>query len=98
MHSIIKGRAASSGAVLLGFSSSCQFKNHEENNNKGFSLQKQLDKFYVLVQGKGQGRAVKMQSQDAFYVALMVMKVLKNQFHGIDSIDILASLSILKSQ
>ena len=65
-------------AVLLGLLSRCEFKNHGEGNNKGFSVEHQGDKVCVRVFAKGQAlRTVPITLPDAYRVAALFIRQLQ---------------------
>lgn len=61
-------------AVLIGASQQCEFKNHGPENNKGFSIENQGDKFFVRVFGPGEVRAVPMPFELAYAVTELVVR------------------------
>lgn len=64
-------------AVLIGASPGCEFKNHGPENNKGFSIENQGDKFFVRVFGPGEVRAVPIPVEYAYAVASLVIRQLQ---------------------
>jgi len=74
-------------AVLLGMLPECEFKNHGPNNDKGFSLQRQLDKnghFMRVFAADAPVRAVPIDAADSYRVTGIFMKQLMAQMPGLD--------------
>ena len=80
-------------AVLLGVIPQVEFKNHGDNNNKGFSVERQNNGFFVRVyQGAGSLRAVPMGPADAFGVACLLLRQLQASQGGLDGVSLTAAL------
>lgn len=80
-------------AVLFGFLSKAEGKNHGEDNSKGFSIEDQGDKLFVRVFTKGHNiKAVPMFPEDAFYVAGLFMRQLKLNMPWMTGAEILGML------
>jgi len=65
-------------AVLIGAMQRCEFKNHGQDNSKGFSMERQDGgKVFIKVFGKDQPiRAIPVMPADVFYVASLFMRQL----------------------
>lgn len=63
-------------AVLIGAMQRCEFKNHGQDNSKGFSMERQDGgKVFIKVFGKDQPiRAIPVMPADVFYVASLFMR------------------------
>ncbi len=62
-------------AVFLGFIPRCEFTNHGEHSDKGFSIERQENGFFARVFAKGEKvRAVPITPNDAFYVCSLVIR------------------------
>ncbi len=68
-------------AVFLGFLPRCEFTNHGEQSDKGFSIERQEHGFFTRVFAKGEKvRAVPVTPHDAFYVcSLVIRQIVKGQ-------------------
>lgn len=74
-------------AVLLGVQQRCEFKNHGQDNSKGFSMERQAGgKVFVKVFAKDEGvKAVPIEPADVFYVTALVMRQLQKACPWLDS-------------
>ena len=65
-------------AVVLGYRSACEFKNHGAGNDKGFSMERQGGgRVFVRVFARDQGvKAVPIETADEFYVAGLFLRQL----------------------
>lgn len=64
-------------AVLIGGVHKVEFRNHGPDNDKGYSVEHQGDKFFVRVWAKDRGvRAVPVPLEDAFYVTELILRQL----------------------
>ena len=80
-------------AVLFGFLPRCEYKNHGEDNSKGFSIEDQGDKLFVKVFAKGHAiKAVPVTPEDAFYVAQIFLGQMKKNAPWLTAGEILMSL------
>ncbi|SFC91154.1 Whirly transcription factor [Thiohalospira halophila DSM 15071] len=71
------GELPAVAAVLLGYSDKVEFASHGPQANKGFSVERQDQGFFVRVfQGGNSIRAVPMSATDAFQVALIRRQLL----------------------
>jgi hypothetical protein len=62
-------------AVLAGYSQYCEFKNHGQASNKGFSMERQGEKVYMKIFEKSKPMiGVPIHPQDLFYVYSLVLK------------------------
>lgn len=74
-------------AVLLGFKQSCEFKNHGQDNSKGFSMERQQGgKIFIKVFAKEEGvKAVPVEATDVFYVTALFMRQLQKSMPWMDN-------------
>lgn len=80
-------------AVLFGWLPRCEYKNHGEDNSKGFSLEDQGDKLFMRVFARGrQVKAVPIPPEDAFYLAQLFLGQLKKNAPGLSGGEILTTL------
>ena len=86
-------------AVLIGSSQSCEFKNHGQDNSKGFSMARQEGgKVFIKVFGKDQGqRAVPVMPADVFYVASLFVRQLRKANPWLDSTSIMSMVRATQS-
>lgn len=89
---LTRGELPVVAAVLLGVIQNCEFKNHGQDNSKGFSIERQPGgKLFVKVFAKGEPlRAVPVMAPDAFYVTSLVMRQLQKANPWLDSTALLA--------
>ncbi len=64
-------------AVFLGILPKCEFKNHGEGKDKGFSIENQGKAFFIRVFAKGKNFPVPVDPIDAFYIASLVLHQLR---------------------
>lgn len=83
-------------AVLLGVMTKCEFKNHGQDNSKGFSIERQEGgKVFIKVMAKDQGvKAVPVGPADVFYIASLVMRQLRKANPWLDGT---ALISLVRS-
>lgn len=83
-------------AVLIGAMRSCEFKNHGQDNSKGFSMERQDGgKVFIKVFGKDQPvRAIPVMPADVFYVASLFMRQL---LKGSPWLDATALMSMIRA-
>ena len=80
-------------AVLFGWLPRCEYKNHGEDNSKGFSLEDQGDKLFMRVFARGrQVKAVPIPPEDAFYLAQLFLGQMKKNAPGLTGGEILTTL------
>ena len=80
-------------AVLFGWLPRCEYKNHGEDNSKGFSLEDQGDKLFMRVFARGrQMKAVPIPPEDAFYLAQLFLDRMKKNAPGLSGGEILTTL------
>jgi hypothetical protein len=80
-------------AVLFGWLPRCEYKNHGEDNSKGFSLEDQGDKLFMRVFARGrQVKAVPIPPEDAFYLAQLFLGQMKKNAPGLSGGEILTTL------
>lgn len=80
-------------AVLFGWLPRCEYKNHGEDNSKGFSLEDQGDKLFMRVFARGrQVKAVPIPPEDAFYLAQLFLGQMKKNAPGLSGGEILMTL------
>lgn len=80
-------------AVFFGWLPRCEYKNHGEDNSKGFSLEDQGDKLFMRVFARGrQVKAVPIPPEDAFYLAQLFLGQLKKNAPGLSGGEILTTL------
>lgn len=86
-------------AVLCGVLPSCEFKNHGEDNTKGFSIERQQGgKFYIKVFAKNSGvRGVPVMAPDAFYVASLIMRQLQKESPWLDGTSLMSLIRATQS-
>lgn len=79
-------------AVLMGVIPSCEFSSHGQENNKGFSMERQGGgKVFVKVFEKGQPlRTVPIMAPDVFYVTSLVFRQLQKANPWLDNTSIMA--------
>lgn len=79
-------------AVLLGVLNSCEFKNHGQDNSKGFSMERQAGgKVFIKVMAKGEGvKAVPVEAPDVFFVAALFVRQLQKWLPWLDTAGVLA--------
>ncbi|WP_150306322.1 hypothetical protein [Pseudomonas saliphila] len=87
-------------AVLLGVRGKCEFKNHGQNNDKGFSLERQDGgKVFVSVFAKGQSaKAVPILAPDVLWVTAIVLQQLQKNCPDIDSMGIITLVRATQSE
>lgn len=79
--------------VLFGMIPSCEYKNHGEDNSKGFSIEDQGDKLFVKVFAKDQKvKAVPVTPEDAFYVAQIFLNQMKKNAPWLEAGEIMSTL------
>lgn len=71
-------------AVLLGQCKQCAFKNHGQENNKGFSLEDQMDKVFCRVFTKGAMHAVPISEGDRFHVTALFLRQIRLHYKWLD--------------
>lgn len=83
-------------AVLLGTLNRCEFKNHGQDNSKGFSMERQDGgKVFIKVMAKGEGvKAVPVEAPDVFFVAALFTRQLQK---GLPWLDTAGVLSLIKA-
>lgn len=83
-------------AVLIGSMQRCEFKNHGQDNSKGFSMERQDGgKVFIKVFGKDQPvRAIPVMPADVFYVASLFMRQLRK---GNPWLDATALMSMIRA-
>lgn len=83
-------------AVLIGAMQRCEFKNHGQDNSKGFSMERQDGgKVFIKVFGKDQPvRAIPVMPADVFYVASLFMRQL---LKGSPWLDATALMSMIRA-
>lgn len=80
-------------AVLFGWLPRCEYKNHGEDNSKGFSLEDQGDKLFMRVFARArQVKAVPIPPEDAFYLAQLFLGQMKKNAPGLSGGEILTTL------
>ncbi|MDY0269939.1 hypothetical protein [Trichloromonas sp.] len=80
-------------AVLFGWLPRCEYRNHGEDNSKGFSLEDQGDKLFMRVFARGrQVKAVPIPPEDAFYLAQLFLGQMKKNAPGLSGGEILTTL------
>lgn len=91
-----KGELPVVASVLLGVRQECEFKNHGQNNDKGFSMKRQEGgKIFVSVFAKGQQvKAVPVFQPDVMWVAALVLTQVQKNCPGIDTLGV---ITLLKS-
>lgn len=79
-------------AVLLGTIPKCEFKNHGQDNSKGFSMERQAGgKVFVKVFAKGESvKAVPIEAPDLFFVTSLFILQLQKACPWLDSTGITA--------
>ncbi len=86
-------------AVMLGLVPKCEFKNHGPNNDKGFSMECQIDKVFVKVFAKDQAlRAVPVDAADAWRVGTVLLRQLRRQCPWMDGQALNLSLRALATR
>lgn len=60
--------------VFLGVIEKCEFKNHGDANNKGFSFENQGKTLFCRVFAPGAGHAVPIYPPDVFYITSMLLE------------------------
>lgn len=82
-------------AVMLGVLPQCEYKNHGQQNNKGFSVQDQGNQYFIRVFGPDGVRAVPMTPEDAFRVTAMLIKQMRKNYEGLEASDILTLIRVI---
>lgn len=78
-------------AVLLGVIPSCTFKNHGQDNSKGFSMERQGSKVFIKVFAKDEPvRAVPVEAADVFFVSSLFLRQLQANTPWMDAAGIAA--------
>lgn len=80
-------------AVLFGILPRCEYKNHGEDNSKGFSIEDQGDKLFIKVFAKNaKMKAVPVTPEDAFFVAQICLGQMKKNAPWLEASEIMAIL------
>lgn len=82
-------------AVLLGILPGCEYKNHGEANNKGFSIVDQGESFFVRVFSPEGVKAVPMTPEDAFRVAAAMLKQLHKNHAELSTGDLITLIRVI---
>ncbi|MDT4852015.1 hypothetical protein FQZ97_862310 [compost metagenome] len=79
-------------AVLLGALKRCEFKNHGQDNSKGFSLERQDGgKVFIKVMAKGESvKAVPVEAPDVFFITALFVRQLQKGLPWLDAAGVLA--------
>lgn len=79
-------------AVLLGVMPSCEFKNHGQDNSKGFSIERQQGgKVYIKVFAKNEGvRGVPVMAADVFYVTSLLLRQIQKSSPWLDGTSLMS--------
>jgi hypothetical protein len=87
-------------AVLLGVMPSCEFKNHGQDNSKGFSIERQQGgKVYIKVFAKNEGvRGVPVMAPDVFYVTALLMRQLQKANPWLDGTSLMSLIKATQYQ
>lgn len=73
-------------AVFVGARPRCEFKNHGQENNKGFSMERQGEKVFVKVFSANEPlKAVPIEAADVFYVATMLIRQIRKNAPWMDA-------------
>ncbi len=80
-------------AVFLGIMPSCQFMNHGQNNDKGFSFERQGDGLFGSVFHKGGSMAVKLDWPTTLNIGHFMLSQYTNNFTGLSSESILRNIN-----
>lgn len=75
-------------AVVAGYSSSCEFKNHGDGNNKGFSITAQQTGLFMRVFGPERLYAVPVDAADGFYFGALVLEQVRKACPTLDGRDL----------
>lgn len=86
-------------AVLIGALQRCEFKNHGQDNSKGFSMERQEGgKVFIKVFAKDQGvRGVPVMAPDVFYVASLMMRQLRKANPWLDGTALMSLIRATQS-
>lgn len=86
-------------AVLLGARKKCEFKNHGQNNDKGFTMERQdRGKVFVSVFAKGMpARAVPVLGPDVMWVTALVLQQVQRNCPELDSMGVIALVRATQS-
>ncbi len=79
-------------AVLLGVMKRCEFKNHGQDNSKGFSMERQDGgKVFIKVFAKDEGvKAVPVEAPDVFFVTSLFLRQLQANTPWMDAAGVAA--------
>lgn len=79
-------------AVLLGVMKRCEFKNHGQDNSKGFSMERQDGgKVFIKVFAKEEGvKAVPVEAPDVFFVTSLFLRQLQANTPWMDAAGVVA--------
>lgn len=66
-------------AVMVGLLARCEYRNHGPENDKGFSIERQQQNYFVRLWARGQNFAVPMTADDGFYVATLLVRQVQKQ-------------------
>ncbi|MEE4377187.1 MAG: hypothetical protein V2J55_06690 [Candidatus Competibacteraceae bacterium] len=81
-------------AVLLGFRPKCEFTNHGDQNNKGFSIEDQGQHVFIRVFAKDQPvRAVPVTPEDAFRITTLLLRQLQSACPWLTGGDLISLIS-----
>lgn len=78
--------------VFLGLRESCEFKNHGEASDKGFSVARQEKGLFVRVFSSKGVCAVPVGAPDAYYFGSLVLAQLKKNSFGLEGAELLAMI------
>lgn len=86
-------------AVLLGVLRRCEFKNHGQDNSKGFSMERQDGgKVFIKVMAKGESvKAVPVEAPDVFFVTALFVRQLQKGLPWLDTAGVLALIRATQS-
>lgn len=87
-------------AVLMGVIPKCEFKNHGQDNTKGFGIERQQGgKVYIKVFAKNEGvRGVPVMAPDVFYVTSLVVRQIQKANPWLDGASLMALIQSTQYQ